>query len=137
FRECRGSGPEVGQSGGIGGRQAGEQESGQQPSQNPDGSLYSPCPAQNSHVRQLEQINTAAVADVRGPLHILAAMAWYIVIVGGELVRASFARLLEKALPRQSARLTLVKVVNFLLYTALLPEAADGTLDNRHVLAPL
>lgn len=47
------------------------------------------------------------------------------------------ARELEKILPRQSARLSLVNDVNFLLYTPFLPEAAAGTLEPRHVVTPL
>lgn len=64
-------------------------------------------------------------------------MAWNIVIVGGGFAGANVARHLEKVLPRQSARLTLVNDVNFLLYTPLLPEAAAGTLEPRHVVTPL
>ena len=40
-------------------------------------------------------------------------------------------------LPRQSARITLINDVNFLLYTPFLPEAAAGTLEPRHVVTPL
>ncbi len=47
------------------------------------------------------------------------------------------ARELERLMPRQSARLTLVNDVNFLLYTPFLPEAAAGTLEPRHVVTPL
>ncbi|HZO59505.1 MAG TPA: NAD(P)/FAD-dependent oxidoreductase [Solirubrobacterales bacterium] len=47
------------------------------------------------------------------------------------------ARTLERLLPRQSARITLVNDVNFLLYTPFLPEAAAGTLEPRHVVTPL
>ena len=64
-------------------------------------------------------------------------MAWNIVIVGGGFAGANVARHLEKVLPRQSSRLTLVNDVNFLLYTPLLPEAAAGTLEPRHVVTPL
>ncbi|MGB0119474.1 MAG: NAD(P)/FAD-dependent oxidoreductase [Solirubrobacterales bacterium] len=64
-------------------------------------------------------------------------MAWNIVIVGGGFAGAQVARSLEKLLPRQSARLSLVNDVNFLLYTPLLPEAAAGTLEPRHVVTPL
>lgn len=71
------------------------------------------------------------------PLHILGAMAWNIVIAGGGFAGANTARELEKLLPRQSARLILVNDVNFLLYTPLLPEAAAGTLEPRHVVTPL
>jgi NADH dehydrogenase len=44
---------------------------------------------------------------------------------------------LEKLLPHQSARLSLVNDVNFSLYTPFLPEAAAGTLEPRHVVTPL
>jgi NADH dehydrogenase len=47
------------------------------------------------------------------------------------------ARELERIMPKQSARLTLVNDVNFMLYTPFLPEAAAGTLEPRHVVTPL
>ncbi len=47
------------------------------------------------------------------------------------------ARELERIVPKQSTRLTLVNDVNFLLYTPFLPEAAAGTLEPRHVVTPL
>ncbi len=47
------------------------------------------------------------------------------------------ARHLERLLPKQSARMTLVNDVNFMLYTPFLPEAAAGTLEPRHVVTPL
>src|ERR1044072_3917355 len=64
-------------------------------------------------------------------------MAWNIVIAGGGFAGASVAPELEKILPRQLARLSLVNDVNFLLYTPFLPEAAAGTLEPRHVVTPL
>jgi len=64
-------------------------------------------------------------------------VAWNIVIAGGGFAGANTARELEKLLPRQSSRLILVNDVNFLLYTPLLPEAAAGTLEPRHVVTPL
>ena len=64
-------------------------------------------------------------------------MAHDIVIAGGGFAGASAARELERILPRQSTRLVLVNDVNFLLYTPLLPEAAAGTLEPRHVVTPL
>ncbi|MBN8867414.1 MAG: NAD(P)/FAD-dependent oxidoreductase [Solirubrobacterales bacterium] len=64
-------------------------------------------------------------------------MAWNIVIAGGGFAGANVARELEKLLPKQSSRLILVNDVNFLLYTPLLPEAAAGTLEPRHVVTPL
>ena len=64
-------------------------------------------------------------------------MAHNVVIAGGGFAGVSAARTLEKLLPRQSTRLMLVNDVNFLLYTPLLPEAAAGTLEPRHVVTPL
>jgi NADH dehydrogenase len=64
-------------------------------------------------------------------------MAWNVVIAGGGFGGAMAARELERILPRQSTRLTLVNDVNFMLYTPFLPEAAAGTLEPRHVVTPL
>jgi NADH dehydrogenase len=64
-------------------------------------------------------------------------MAWNVVIAGGGFGGAAAARGLERAMPRQSARLTLVNETNFMLYTPFLPEAAAGTLEPRHVVTPL
>jgi len=64
-------------------------------------------------------------------------MAWNIAIAGGGFGGFYAARRLEKVLPRQAARITLVSDVNFLLYTPLLPGAAAGTLEPRHVVIPL
>lgn len=64
-------------------------------------------------------------------------MAWDVVIAGGGFGGLYAARRLERRLPRQSARITLVTEVNFMLYTPLLPGAASGTLEPRHVVVPL
>jgi NADH dehydrogenase len=64
-------------------------------------------------------------------------MAWHVVIAGGGFGGLYAARRFERVLPRQSARLTLVTDVNFMLYTPLLPGAAAGTLEPRHVVVPL
>ena len=64
-------------------------------------------------------------------------MAWNVVIAGGGFAGLSAARELERVMPRQSTRITLVNEVNFLLYTPFLPEAAAGTLEPRHVVTPL
>ena len=64
-------------------------------------------------------------------------MAWNVVIAGGGFGGFYAARRLERAMPRQSTRITLVSEVNFLLYTPLLPGAASGTLEPRHVVVPL
>ena len=64
-------------------------------------------------------------------------MAWRIVIAGGGFGGFYAARTLERALPPHAARITLVNDVNFMLYTPLLPGAAGGTLEPRHVVVPL
>jgi NADH:ubiquinone reductase (H+-translocating) len=64
-------------------------------------------------------------------------MAWRIVIAGGGFGGLYAARELEKVLPAQAARVTLVNDVNYMLYTPLLPGAAAGTLEPRHVVVPL
>jgi NADH dehydrogenase len=65
------------------------------------------------------------------------SVAWNVVIAGGGFGGLYAARRLERRLPRHSARITLVSDVNFLLYTPLLPGAAAGTLEPRHVVVPL
>ena len=64
-------------------------------------------------------------------------MAWDVVISGGGFGGLHAARKLERTMPRQAARITLVNDVNFLLYTPFLPEAAAGMLEPRHVVTPL
>ena len=64
-------------------------------------------------------------------------MAWQVVIAGGGFGGFYAARALERRLPSQSARVTLVNDSNFMLYTPLLPGAAGATLDPRHVVVPL
>lgn len=64
-------------------------------------------------------------------------MAWHVVIAGGGFGGLHAARTLERVLPPHSARITLVNDVNFMLYTPLLPGAAAGTLEPRHVVVPL
>src|SRR6476619_1964075 len=64
-------------------------------------------------------------------------MAWNVVILGGGFGGLYAARKLERTLPNASARVTLVNDVNFMLYTPLLPGAAGGTLEPRHVVVPL
>jgi NADH dehydrogenase len=64
-------------------------------------------------------------------------MAWHVVIAGGGFGGFYAARALERAMPPQAARITLVNDVNFMLYTPLLPGAAAGTLEPRHVVVPL
>src|SRR3977135_1137840 len=64
-------------------------------------------------------------------------MAWHVVIAGGGFGGFYAARTLERALPPQAARITLVNDVKLMVYTPLLPGAAAGTLDPRHVVVPL
>jgi NADH:ubiquinone reductase (H+-translocating) len=64
-------------------------------------------------------------------------MALNVVIAGGGFGGLQAARRLERRLPRHSARITLVTDQNFLLYTPLLPGAASGALEPRHVVVPL
>src|SRR5947209_10715910 len=67
----------------------------------------------------------------------LVRMAWEIVIAGGGFGGFYAARTLERILPHHSARITLVSEVNYMLYSPLLPGAAAGTLEPRHVVVPL
>ena len=64
-------------------------------------------------------------------------MAWDVLILGGGFGGLTAARRLERLLPANSTRITLVNDVNFMLYTPLLPGAAGGTLEPRHVVVPL
>src|SRR5215203_3031898 len=64
-------------------------------------------------------------------------MSAHVVIAGGGFGGLYAARRLERRLPRHSARITLVSQENFLLYTPLLPGAAAGSLEPRHVVVPL
>jgi NADH dehydrogenase len=64
-------------------------------------------------------------------------VAWRVVIAGGGFGGLYAARRLERLLPPHSAQVTLVADANFLLYTPLLPGAASGTLEPRHVVVPL
>jgi NADH dehydrogenase len=64
-------------------------------------------------------------------------VAWRVVIAGGGFGGLYAARRLERRLPHQSAHVTMVTEANFLLYTPLLPGAASGALDPRHVVVPL
>src|SRR5918911_3889409 len=64
-------------------------------------------------------------------------MAWNVLILGGGYGGLYTARKLERALPSHSANITVVNDVNFMLYTPLLPGAAAGTLEPRHVVVPL
>jgi NADH dehydrogenase len=60
----------------------------------------------------------------------------HVVIAGGGFGGYYAAKGLERRLP-DDVRITLVSDVNFMLYTPLLPGAAAGTLEARHVVIPL
>src|SRR3954468_5063536 len=64
-------------------------------------------------------------------------MAWRVVIAGGGFGGLYAARRLERLVPRHSAPGTLRPDATSLLYTPLLPGAASGTLEPRHVVVPL
>jgi NADH dehydrogenase len=64
-------------------------------------------------------------------------VARHVVIAGGGFGGFYAARSLERLLPAQSATVTLVNDVNFMLYTPLLSGVAAATLDPRHVVVPL
>src|SRR5918912_2078673 len=52
-------------------------------------------------------------------------------VIGGGFAGSTVARLLGKR------GATIVSPENFMLYASLLPEAASGTLEPRHVVVPL
>lgn len=60
-----------------------------------------------------------------------------VVIVGGGAAGLNVARGLQRRLQRDGHRLTLISSENVFLYQSLLPEAAGGTLEPRHVVVPL
>jgi NADH dehydrogenase len=60
-----------------------------------------------------------------------------VVIAGGGFGGFYAAKTLGRLLPHHSARIRVVNDVNFMLYTPLLPGAAAGTLEPRHVVVPL
>ena len=60
-----------------------------------------------------------------------------VVIAGGGFGGLYAARRLERRLPRHSGRIIVVSDANFLLYTPLLPGAAAGSLEPRHVVVPI
>lgn len=63
-------------------------------------------------------------------------MPAHVVIAGGGFGGYYTAKKLERLLP-PDVQITLVNDVNFMLYTPLLPGAAAGTLEPRHVVVPL
>ncbi len=63
-------------------------------------------------------------------------MSQHVVIAGGGFGGYYTAKTLERVAPKD-VRITLVNDVNFMLYAPLLPGAAAGTLEPRHVVIPL
>src|SRR5947209_10275947 len=63
-------------------------------------------------------------------------MPQHVVIAGGGFGGYYTAKTLERMVP-SDVRITLINDVNFMLYTPLLPGAAAGTLEPRHVVVPL
>ena len=63
-------------------------------------------------------------------------MAQHVVIAGGGFGGYYTAKALERTLPKD-VRITLVSDLNFMLYVPLLPGAAAGSIEARHVLMPL
>ena len=60
-----------------------------------------------------------------------------IVIVGGGFGGMYCARRLGRRLRGGDAEVTVVNPENYMLYTPLLPEAASGLVEPRHVVVPL
>ncbi len=60
-----------------------------------------------------------------------------VLVLGGGFGGMYTARRLERRLPPAEAEIVLVNVENYMLYTPLLPEAAAGTIEPRHVVVPL
>ena len=66
----------------------------------------------------------------------LTRISQHVVIAGGGFGGYYTARKLERLAP-PGVRITLINDANFMLYAPLLPGAAAGTLDPRHVVVPL
>ena len=60
-----------------------------------------------------------------------------VLVLGGGFGGMYAARRLERRLPPDEAEIVLINPENYMLYTPLLPEAAAGTIEPRHVVVPL
>src|SRR5262245_39317310 len=60
-----------------------------------------------------------------------------VLVLGGGFGGMYTARRLERRLPPTEAEIVLINPENYMLYTPLLPEAAAGTIEPRHVVVPL
>ena len=63
-------------------------------------------------------------------------MSQHVVIAGGGFGGYYAAKTLERTTPKD-VRITLINDVNYMLYSPLLPGAAAGTLEARHIVVPL
>jgi NADH dehydrogenase len=70
-------------------------------------------------------------------IRLASQMPEHVVIAGGGFGGLFAARRLLAIMPPQSVEVTLVSNRNFLLYAPLLPAAAGGTVEPRHVAVPL
>ncbi|HZC98896.1 MAG TPA: NAD(P)/FAD-dependent oxidoreductase [Actinomycetes bacterium] len=60
-----------------------------------------------------------------------------VLVLGGGFGGMYTAHRLERRLPAEETEIVLINAENYLLYTPLLPEAAAGTIEPRHVVVPL
>lgn len=60
-----------------------------------------------------------------------------IVILGGGFAGVSTLRALERSNAKRRLQITLVNRQNFMLFTPMLPEAATGSIETRHIVQPL
>ena len=60
-----------------------------------------------------------------------------VLVLGGGFGGMYCARRLVRRLPKGEAEVVLLNAHNYMLYTPLLPEAAAGTIEPRHVVVPL
>jgi len=60
-----------------------------------------------------------------------------VLVLGGGFGGMYTARRLERRLPPDEAEIVLINPESYMLYTPLLPEAAAGTIEPRHVVVPL
>jgi NADH dehydrogenase FAD-containing subunit len=60
-----------------------------------------------------------------------------VLVLGGGSGGMYTARRLERRLPQGEAEIVLINPESYMLYTPLLPEAAAGTIEPRHVVVPL
>ena len=91
---------------------------------------YRQCEKQSSHAVSLPGVCSALRSYARVGLSARRAQGG-VLIVGGGFAGCYVARVLGKH------GATIVSPENFMLYTPILPEAASGTLEPRHVVVPI